>query len=98
MLDFYLIKDEQPKPDYPEQINLEFVLGLDIITFNNLVKKGVIETKFDYYSDFRWSSELIKQISIKILNTEKLGTDVTKLDFILKKALKSRSGIIAYCD
>ena len=51
MLDFYLIKDEQPKPDYPEQLNLEFAGGIDFKTFNDLIRKGIIDSRFDYYYD-----------------------------------------------
>jgi len=36
LLDFYLLKDEQPKPDYPEKAGLKFVGGLDEIVFDSL--------------------------------------------------------------
>ena len=36
MLDFYLIQDDQPMPDYPEQANLEFAGGINLKTFENL--------------------------------------------------------------
>lgn len=29
MLDFYIIKDDQAKPNYPKKLELEFVGGLD---------------------------------------------------------------------
>ena len=98
MLDFYLIKDEQPKPNYPEKANLEFILGLDSRTFENLIKKEIIDSRFDFYSDFRWNRKLIEQINIKISNYKKSDSDIEKLNVILKKALKFESGIIAYCD
>lgn len=42
MLDFYIIKDNQNLPDYPEQVGLEFVGGLDLKTFTNLQKKRLL--------------------------------------------------------
>ncbi len=98
MLDFYLINDEKPKPNYPEQANLEFILGLDSGVFERLIKKGLIDSRFDYYSDFRWSSKLIEQINIKVSISKKSDSDFDQLSLILKKALESKCGIIAYCD
>ena len=98
MLDFYLIKDEQPKPNYPEKANLEFILGLDSRTFANLIGKGIIDSRFDYYSDFRWNSNLIEQINSKASKIKNSDSDIDKLNLILKKALELKFGIIAYCD
>ena len=98
MLDFYIIKDEQPKPNYPEQVNLEFISGLDSRTFDNLISKGVIDSRFDYYSDFRWNNSLIKQINSKVSKIKNSDSDIDKLNLILKKALELECGIIAYCD
>lgn len=96
MLDFYLIKDEQKKPDYPEQENLEFVSGIDYNTYERLINKGVIDKRFDYYSDFRWNSQMIKQMMNK--EVEKLNPDIAKLNDILRKAIEKNSGLIAFCD
>ena len=51
MLDFYIIKDDQAKPNYPEQLGLEFAGGLDDKTFENLQNKGIIDKRFDFYLD-----------------------------------------------
>lgn len=96
MLDFYLIKDEQTKPDYPEKANLEFVGGIDYKTYESLVNKEIIDKRFDFYSDFRWNSQIIKQIMEK--KREKQDSDFEKLKNILRKAIVKKSGIIAYCD
>ncbi len=96
MLEFYLIKDEQKKPDYPEQENLEFVNGIDYNTYERLINKGLIDKRFDYYSDFRWNSLMIKQIMNK--GAEKQDSDIAKLNDILRKAIEKNSGLIAYCD
>jgi hypothetical protein len=98
MLDFYIIKDEQPKPNYPEQVNLEFITGLDSGTFDNLIRKGIIDSRFDYYSDFRWDSYLIEQINSKVSKIKNSDSDIDKLNLIIKKALELKCGIIAYCD
>ena len=96
MLDFYLIKDEQKKPDYPEQENLEFVSGIDYKTYERLIHKEIIDNRFDYYSDFRWNSQMIKQIMDKM--REKKDSDFEKLNDILIKATETNNGLIAYCD
>jgi len=70
MLDFYIIKDEQALPNYPEQIGLEFVGGLDEKTFHNLQNKGIIDKRFDYNSDFRLGTPLIQQIQETILQKQ----------------------------
>ncbi len=96
MIDFYLIKDEQPKPDYPEQASLEFVDGINYKTYENLVKKGIIDSRFDYYSDFRWNSQLIEQIFKRI--KKPTDSDFRVLNKILNRATESKKGLIAYCD
>ena len=98
MLDFYLIKDRQTKPSYPEQANLEYVSGLNSKTFDNLKEKGVIDSRFDYYSDFRWNMKLVEQINMKVIKNGKSDSDFKKLSEILEKALKYKTGLIAYCD
>lgn len=96
MLDFYLIKDEQRKPDYPEQENLEFAGGIDYETYENLVKKGIIDSRFDYYSDFRWDCKIIEQLTTR--NDVDSDSDFKKLNKILRKATETNNGLIAYCD
>ena len=98
MLDFYLINDEQTKPSYPEEASLEYVSGLNSKTFETLKEKGIIDSRFDYYSDFRWNMHLVEQISIKVAENRSSDSDCKKLTQILEKALESKSGIIAYCD
>jgi hypothetical protein len=99
MLDFYTIKDDQPKPSYPEQVGLEFVGGLDDKTFDNLQSKGIIDTRFDYYSDFRLGTVLIKQIRQNILQKRmQADLDVKKLIHLLDVADMEENGLIAYGD
>lgn len=99
MLDFYLIQSDQPKPGYPEQVDLEFAGGLDDGTFDNLKKKGIIEDRFDYYTDFRWSASVVDQKYTEIFeNKLDQDSDVKKLFEVLEKARKKECGLIAYCD
>jgi hypothetical protein len=99
MLDFYIIKDDQPKPNHPEQLGLEFVGGLDYKTFDNLQNKGIIDRRFDYYSDFRLGTVLIKQTRQTILQKQlQADSDVKKLTQLFDSADKNLSGLIAYGD
>ena len=99
MLDFYIIKDDQSKPNYPEQLGLEFVGGLEYKTFENLQNKGIIDRRFDYYSDFRLGTVLIKQIRQTIIEKQlQADSDVKKLTQLFDSADKNLSGLIAYGD
>lgn len=99
MLDFYIIKDDQSKPNYPEQLGLEFVGGLEYKTFENLQNKGIIDRRFDYYSDFRLGTVLIKQIRQTIIQKQlQADSDVKKLTQLFDSADKNLSGLIAYGD
>jgi hypothetical protein len=99
MLDFYIIKDDQSKPNYPEQAGLEFVGGLDDKTFDNLQNKGIIDSRFDYYSDFRLGTVLIKQIRQNILQKQlQADDDVKMLIQLFDAADMQQSGLIAYGD
>ena len=62
-------------------------------TFENRKDKGIIDYRFDYYSDFRWNIELVKQISRKAAKKRESDTDFEKLFEILNEALVSKSGV-----
>jgi hypothetical protein len=98
MLDFYIIEDEKQKPQLPGQL-LKYAGGLDDKTFDNLQRKGIIDKRFDYYSDFRWGKELVEQLRQRI-GKQKIekDTDVQKLMCILNLAELHESGLIAYGD
>ncbi|MDF3027047.1 MAG: hypothetical protein K0S23_1354 [Fluviicola sp.] len=97
MLDFYFIPNDQTKPPYPT--DLEFAGELDGNVFGRLQSKGIIDKRFDYYSDFRWSEVLLKQIR-KTIDDKQLhsDTDVKKLLQFVDTALEKQSGLIAYGD
>ena len=99
MIDFYSIKDEQSKPNDPEEGGLEFVGGLDFKTFNNLQNKGILDKRFDYYSDFRLGSLFIQQIRQIILQKQfQADEDVQKLLHLFDIADLKQSGLIVYGD
>jgi hypothetical protein len=99
MLDFYIIKDDHATPNYPEQLGLEFVGGLDDKTVRNLQNKGIIDRRFDFYSDFRLDTLLIQQIRQTIIQQQlDTDSDVKKLTQLFDAADKKQSGLIAYGD
>ena len=99
MLDFYTIHDKQPKPDFPEKSGLVFAGQLDEKTFYILQQKGIIAKRFDYYTDFRLDTTLIKQMQ-QIISSKGLhmDTDIKSLTQILDIANTKQSGLIAYSD
>lgn len=99
MLDFYLIEDHKSKPDSPGQTDLKFIGGLNADTFERLQRKGVFQNPLDYYSDFRLSHRLVKQMKQHILEKQfQFDTDVKKLLSLLDIAEKAECGLIAYGD
>lgn len=99
MLDFYCIKDNQSKPEYPEKAGLEFVGGLDQETVDRLKIKGVFDERFEYYSDVRLGTERIKQMRVNILEKQlQADIDVRKLIILFDLADLQQSGLIAYGD
>ena len=99
MLDFYLIKDDQSKPNDPEKSGLELIGRLDDRDFEKLQYKEIIDRRFDYYSSFRWDTSLIKKIQGN-LKYKNLGLDDSERKFteLIEKASLKQSGLIAYGD
>lgn len=99
MLDFYLIKDDQAKPAYPEQAGLQFVGSLDERTFLNLKKSKLIGSQFDYYSDFRWGTTMILHMRREITRKQMSDdSDVKKRIALLEIAEKQDAGLMAFSD
>ncbi|GGG07525.1 hypothetical protein GCM10011344_05080 [Dokdonia pacifica] len=97
MLDFYIASDSKEKPK-PDMLNtLEYAGGLEFEMFERLVRKEIIDSRFDFYSDFRWGSKMIKQIDMKIREYND-DSDVVYLKKILDKAQNLKAGLIAYGD
>jgi hypothetical protein len=99
MLDFYLIADSESKPNAPGQRSLEFAGRLDDKTFDNLRRKNIVDTRFDYYSDFRWGTQMVQQMLQEISKRKiQSDTDVTELIRLLEIARERKCGLIAYGD
>lgn len=97
MLDFYLISDSEGKPKPDKLGNLDYAGGLEPDIYDRLVRKGIIDSRFDYYSDFSWGNQLVKQIESKA-NSFNTDSDVIKLKKIIDKAIYKEFGLIAFGD
>jgi len=97
MLDFYLISDSERSKLGEEPDPLSYVGSLALNRYTRLVKKGVIDERFDYFSDFRWEMEMVLQIDAKTARFAG-DTDVDQLNTILKKAMSQNCGLMAICD
>lgn len=99
MLDFYLIKDDQSKPNNPRNNGLKRIGGLDENTFEDLQHKEIIDRRFDYYSNFRWDTTVIRQLNETIKQKHpNLDNNIKQLLELLEKASNVQCGIIAYGD
>ncbi|WP_324678808.1 hypothetical protein [Hymenobacter sp. GOD-10R] len=99
MLDFFLIDDSQPRPN--RNFNLEYIGGIEDELFYELRKEGIIEPWFDYYSDFRWGSEIIARILLKLQQRPKsaaLQKEEKEFAAILQKAVDAKAGVLAFGD
>lgn len=97
MLDFYIIEDSEIKPKPDELKNFQYAGGLEIVIFERLIKKGIIDQRFDFYSDFRWSYEFVELISSKTKYFDN-DYDVNLMRSITDKAKKFKSGLSALSD
>lgn len=99
MLDFYLIADHQSHSDNSEKE--EFVLAghLESDVFDRLKRIQVIDGRFEYYTDFRWSRAMIVQLRATIKRHQiESSTDVQKLVRLLDLADQQNSGLMACAD
>lgn len=98
MLDFYFIPDDESF-DIKDTGRLELAGGIEMELFDRLQGKGVIDQRFDYYSDFRWRSAIVKKMHEQAQNAKfSADTDVQHLLKILGQALERDSGLMALCD
>lgn len=97
MLDFYYINDGQQTLD-DDNGKLEFAGSLNADVFHNLKKKGVIDQHFNYYSDFRWSETLLKQMHQNIKLKYKADGDIHLLFQLVDSAVERKTGLVAFGD
>lgn len=99
MLDFFLINDSQPKPN--RNSKLEHIGGIEDELFYQLRSESIIDSWFDYYSDFRWGSEIVARLFLKLQQRPKSATlqkEERAFSAILQKAVDARSGLLAFGD
>lgn len=99
MLDFYLIDDHQAHFNDPERAGLVLAGHIERDTFDRLKRIRVIDGRFAYDSDFRWSRALIAEMRSTI-TARQIGssTDVQKLLDVLNLADQNGSGLAAFAD
>lgn len=95
MLDFYLLSDSQPTPNNLAQ--LIYAGGLEAALYDRLVKKGVINARYDYYSHFRWGNALVLEMAAKLKDLPS-DTDVQQLKKIIEQAVINDVGLVAFGD
>lgn len=100
MLNFYIISDEVPKPNPKDIEGLEYAGGIEWGSYERLVEKKIIDSRYDFYSDFRWGVSLVKLIYLRCSQTKSMtyDRDVQRLKNILEKAFSTNKGLIAYGD
>lgn len=92
MLDFFFIRDEQPKGS--DQVNSAG--GIDYEEFIKAQDLKIIENHLDYYGDFRWKSQAVKHKHALLNPTITIA--LPHLAAILRQSFAVESGLIAFGD
>tara|TARA_A100000171_G_scaffold37086_1_gene36006 strand:+ start:200 stop:460 length:261 start_codon:yes stop_codon:yes gene_type:complete len=86
-------------------MNLERVNGLEIDDFEDLKIRKLIPSRFDYCTDFRWSSRFTLDLYNLILESypklDKSNSEINSVNVfyhILQEAVKDNLGLVAYGD
>jgi len=99
MLDLFLIDDSQPRPN--RNSKLEHIGGIEDELFYQLRSEGIIDPWFDYYSNFRWGSETVAHVFLKLQQRPKSATlqkEEKVFSAILQKVVDARAGLLAFSD
>jgi hypothetical protein len=99
MLDFFLIHDDQNLSG--RGLVLERASGIEDDLFFQLQAEGVIEPWFNYYSKFRWSSEIVARMLLKLQQQPKaviLHKESKAFMAILQNAVEGNNGLMAFGD
>lgn len=106
MLDFYMIKDFEDSPEYPNECN--YIGGLTLEEFDECKVLVIFCQKnniaFDFFEDFRLNTKdvkILKKYLSKIIldKSNKIDEKVSKKIFnFLKEVQKNKTGIICFCD
>ncbi|MGY3087066.1 hypothetical protein ACVWYF_000092 [Hymenobacter sp. UYAg731] len=94
MLDFYLIKDEEPNSySFTQE---EYAGGIRMLEFEQAQYARIIEPHLDFFKDFRWSSEQAKQKLQHVQATK--SEQFAALQKILQRAIEMNCGVMAVAD
>ncbi|MBD2716600.1 hypothetical protein KBK19_16270 [Microvirga sp. STR05] len=99
MLDFYLIHDDQNPSS--KGFVLERVGGIEDGLFFQLQAKGIIEPWYDYYGTFRWGSEIVACMLLRLKSNPQivsLSEERKAFMVILQKAVDEQYGLMGYGD
>ena len=106
MLSFYLLADEVPKPRPTQVAELLPAGQLSEESFTQLQQARLLESRLNYYTDFRWSSAAV-QVKLQLLlqrfpqlrpTATPTATPEQQLLLILLNASAQSFGIIALAD
>lgn len=99
MLDFYLITGYQSHSNNPEKKGFVLAGHLESDVFERLKRIQLIDERFEYYTDFRWSRAMILQLRTTIERRRiESSSDVQKLLSLLNLADQHNSGLLACAD
>ena len=97
MIDFYLISDEQAKPN--KLLELKWAGRINELTIEQLIEYEVVDSRFDVNTDFRWGTSMVQKL-YKMIMDKNLNSvsEIEKIMQVLELAYNNQSGLIAYCD
>lgn len=99
MLDFFLINDDEPTPDTPD--GYVHAGGLTLEIYERLQRFEIIDTRFCYFDDFRWSRETIAALQARLdiaFIQSPNNTDYLEFAQLLNIATTAESGLFAVAD
>ncbi|MCR5889968.1 hypothetical protein LRS06_19765 [Hymenobacter sp. J193] len=99
MLDFYFIQDSQNPSS--KDLFLQYGGGIKDELFYQLQAEGIIEPWFDYYGKFRWGSEIVAGMLLKLKRQPQaasLPEEREAFMAILQKAVQEGCGLMGYGD
>lgn len=99
MLDVYLIADDQANSNNPEGAGLVLAGHIGSDVFDRLKRMQVIDGRFEYDTDFRWSRSVLAQMRSTIRQRRLCSsTEVQKLLNLLDLADQNNTGLAGYAD
>ena len=99
MLVFFLIHDSQNPSS--KGLILKHAGGIEDDLFFQLQAESIIEPWFDYYSKFRWGSEIVARMLLKLQQQPEPATlQKERMVFmaILQKAVGANCGLMGFGD